>query len=1188
MVENFPNQGENKSGGEISDRQSPEQPTLPPTQQDNQPSDLPPTQSFSSLNGEENDAFDGSLVSDFEEPQTLDDLFPFTDSTGPYTDDEGDLEATIPPTAFSAPFENGYEDVNRAASSGVAPFIPEGLDESAFPAGTEDTSPSRRATRPAQHSNRSGDQDVLPQRVEETDLDATRVTPAAYQQAPTRAQEARQRYEDAIRGQTRSPGGHQSTQRISNGVRTVGPPVSQSAQRANTRAGRPTSGRPPVQASVDEIDPYQVKPPGSGRDDFLRFLGCAGRAFLGLVIVAILVFGAGATFAIVQYYTIARSLPDVESLRDNASQFETTRILDRNGSVLYELIDPNAGRRTFVPLERISPYLIAATIATEDKDFYSNPGFDPIGILRAFWQNYTSGQVVSGASTITQQLARTLMFSPAEASQRTYERKLREIVLAAEITRKYSKEEILELYLNENNYGNLSYGIQAAAESYFNTSADRLNLAQASFLAGLPQAPSVYDIFSNREDTLRRHKQVLVLTYELSRERNCIEISTGIQPVCVNAKEASDAAQEIEGYAFERPRGSFRYPHWINYIRMALEQQFDPQTIYRSGFTVYTTLDPNLQDQAQQILANQVGALAERNVTNGALVAIRPGTGEILAMVGSADFDNDAISGQINMSLIPRQPGSAIKPLTYLAAFEKGWTPSTLVWDVPTEFPPSADPFDTNPDYEPVNYDGRFHGPVTVRSALANSYNIPAVRALQFVGVNDDPNTPQQEGLVGIARRLGITTLTRDDYWLALTLGGGEVPLLEMTSAFSALANNGRRLPPVAITKIVDSSGTIVYEYRSPGGDQAVRAEHAYLITSILSDNEAREPMFGANSVLALPFAAAVKTGTTNDFRDNWTVGYTPDVAVGVWVGNADYTPMQGVSGVSGAGPIWADFIQFAEQALTGGNPASFTRPAGVIERVVCAISGAEPSEWCPSQYSEIFAADQPPLPAQDDLWKKANIDTWTGLEVSGECSGFGAEKFVINVNDFWARKWVEDTDEGRAWADSVGFEEPYLFVPERPCQGGDPRPNIYFAGLSEGQTITSSPLDIYAVVDVNTGSFGRYRLEWGEGGDPGEWKTLVEGLTNPLKSPDRLFTWDLKDIPAGEVSLRIYLEGENGRYADKRLKIKLQVPTPTPTQTPTATVTPTVTSTPLPSQTPTPSETPPAPTETPTATTGP
>ncbi|BAJ65076.1 transglycosylase domain-containing protein [Anaerolinea thermophila] len=1044
-----------------------------------------------------------------------------------------DEAPTLPPEAASEAPAIGEEDAH------LAPTIPPFLLES--------------------------DAEILPKRVEETDLEATQVSPSAYDlptlhaQRPATQEPPTQPFAVRVRPAAREPGS-----------RPTYPPRTPPPPPPPVRRERPSQPRP-----------VQPEEETGGRSPW----GCILQVVLGIIVLAIVLAGAVATFLVYQYFSIARSLPDISNLKERASQFETTRILDRNGNVLYEILDPNAGRRTYVPLKRISPYMVAAIIATEDKDFYNNPGFDPFGIARALWQNYTSGEVVSGASTITQQLARAILLSPEEAAQRTVQRKAREIVLAAELTRRYSKDEILELYLNEIYYGNLAYGVEAAANTYFGTSADKLTLAQASFLAGLPQAPSVYDIFSNREQALRRHKQVLVLMYELSREKNCIEVSNSVQPVCVDAAAATAAAQEIEAYNFQPPRNTIRYPHWVNYVRSLLEEQFDPQTIYRSGFTVYTTLDPNLQEQAQNIVAEQVRALSGRNVQNGALVAIRPATGEILAMVGSADYFNEGISGQINMALVPRQPGSSIKPITYLAAFEKGWTPATLIWDVPSEFPPSGRPDDPRDPYKPVNYDGRFHGPVTVRTALANSYNIPAVKALQFVGIYDDPNTPQGEGLIGMAKRLGITTLTRDDYGLSLTLGGGEVTLLEMTSAFGTMANAGRRMPPYAITRIEDYAGNVVYEHKAPPGEQVLRPEHAFLISSILSDNQARAPMFGTNSVLALPFPAAAKTGTTNDFRDNWTLGYTPDLAVGVWVGNADYTPMEGVSGVTGAAPIWAQFMQSAVPALTGGNPTPFVKPANVVERVVCAISGTEPSEWCPSQRTEFFAADQLPLPKEEDLWKRAQIDTWTGLRASAACSGFTAEKFVLNVTDKDAVRWIRETEEGQNWAESIGFSDDFFFIPERECKESDPRPNIYFAGLAEDQAILSAPLDIYAVVDA-TDDFRRWRLEWGLGSDPGEWKTLLEGMTSPVKTPDRIYSWDLQDVPRETITLRIYLESTEDGYAEKRIRLRIQAPTPTPTPTLTPTVTPTPTLTPTPTPTPPPTETPtPTPTETPVAT---
>ena len=406
-----------------------------------------------------------------------------------------------------------------------------------------------------------------------------------------------------------------------------------------------------------------------------------------------------------------------------------------------------------------------------------------------------------------------------------------------------------------------------------------------------------------------------------------------------------------------------------------------------------------------------------------------------------------------------------------------------------------------------------------------------------------------------------------------------------MTSAFSIFANDGKRIPPVAITKITDYKGNLVYQYTPPAAEQVIRPEHAFLITSILSDNEARAPMFGTNSVLNLPFPAAAKTGTTNDFRDNWTMGYTPDLAVGVWIGNADYTPMHDVTGLTGAAPIWSNFMQYAVPQLTDGNPTLFPRPQGIIEKVVCTVSGTEPSECCPQQRTEFFAADQPPLKKENDLWKKARVDTWTGLTASAECSDFTDEKFALNVEDPWALTWIKDTEQGRAWAAGLGFEWPITFVPKRECKASDPRPQILFAGMNDNQTITNNPLDIYAVVNA-TANFKSFRLDWGTGDDPQEWETLVDDNSNQYKNPERIHSWDLSEVPAGKVTLRLQARNTDGDlYAERRIHLNLNVPTPTPTATPTVTLTPTPTQTLVPSKTPLPSRhrcrAPPAPTKT-------
>ncbi|MDD2920896.1 MAG: PBP1A family penicillin-binding protein [Anaerolineales bacterium] len=955
----------------------------------------------------------------------------------------------------------------------------------------------------------------LPRRVTELDLEGTRVTPAAYE--PTSRQ-------------------------------------------------RPSTPPPPRQRF------------NFGRIDWRGSTGCVLRGLIISAFLFVIVGLCAGSYFVYQYYRIASTLPDVGDLRNRASQFETTRILDRNGQPLYEILDPNAGRRTYIPLINISPKLIAATIATEDKEFYSHPGFDLWAMIRALWQNYQSGGTISGASTITQQLARALVLSPDERAERTYSRKVREIILSAEITRRYSKDEILELYLNEIYYGNLAYGVEAAAETYFGKSAKDLTLGEAAFLAGLPQSPAVYDIYTNAQDTLIRQQQVLVLMFGLSVEANCIHVSNSLEPVCVDVDAARQAADEMKTYPYRAPSFDAKYPHWVNFVREQLEAQYDAQTIYRSGFVVYTTLDPVMQDKAQQLVSDQVAAMAENNAHNSALVSIRPSTGEILAMVGSPDFNNVAIAGQINMATSStRQPGSSIKPITYVAAFEKGWTPSTLIWDVPTQFPDGA-----NPPYEPRNYNGKFQGAMTVRVALSNSFNVPAVKALEFVGIYDDPNTPQKEGMIAMAERLGITSLTRNDYGLSLTLGGGDVSLMDMTSAYSVFANGGARVPPVAILKITDFAGNIVYEYKPQPGEQVIRAEHAYLISSILSDNDTRSWMFGRNSLLNLSFPVAAKTGTTNDIRDNWTMGYTPDLVTGVWIGNADYTPMVNSSGLSGAAPIWSQFMEFAVPYVTNGAPTPFAPPAGIVNKVVCRLSGTEPSNSCDDEYTEVFAFDQPPLPPGKDLIRRIKIDLWTGLQASDVCKGESEDKQVMNVSDKWAREWLK-TDDGRNWLDKRGLPLNPVFAPDRECAASDPQPTVEF-NLKDGESISSAPLDIKGTAFADKG-FKKWRLEYGAGANPDSWIFLNENNA-PVKN-DTLFLWNFSNIYDEVVTLRLTLVGENAEI-EKRVTIHLPVYEP-PTEIPPTEVPPTpIPPTDIPPTIPPPTEVPPTATPIPTDTPAP
>ena len=619
-----------------------------------------------------------------------------------------------------------------------------------------------------------------------------------------------------------------------------------------------------------------------------------------------------------------------------------------------------------------------------------------MGIVRVLWYAANEREFVAGGSTITQQLVRNLLLTN-ERTDRTFKRKVKEIILAYEITRRYDRSTILEMYLNEAYYGNLAYGVEAASQTYFGKSAQDLTLAEASFIAGLPQSPAVYDPFTTdgRTEALRRQKDVLRLM---------------VKQGDITQQEADAAAQQTAAYKFAPPRSDALKvaPHFVVYVRQLVEQQYGPEALYRDGLKVYTTLDPKLQATAEEVAREQIAKLQDKHVTNAALVALDAHTGEILAMLGSVDFYNKDIDGQVNVALRSRQPGSSIKPLAYVTAFQKGWTPSTLIWDVPTVFTNTY-----GQTYSPKNYDSQFHGPVTVRSALANSYNIPAVKTLDFVGL---------PAFLDNAKTFGITTLTRDDYWLALTLGGGEVPLIEMAGVYQVFANAGKRMPPVAIRQVTNAQGKVICQFTPPGqdskgvqpcqpspdtGKQVITPQHAYLITSILSDKRARCPAFGCPNSLELSVQpVAAKTGTTNDYKDNWTLGYTPDLVVGVWVGNSDNTPMKGTTGVTGAAPIWHNFLEKVTKTMPVKD---FDRPPGIVEKEICADTGTLPSEFCSQKTTEVFAEDQPPLGPEQDPHRPTCPDVPAGVALFGYP---GADAFV--------RAWAA-SPEGQKWAQARG-----------------------------------------------------------------------------------------------------------------------------------------------------------------------
>jgi 1A family penicillin-binding protein len=949
-------------------------------------------------------------------------------------------------------------------------------------------------------------------------------------------------------------------------------------QAASPPQPQPQRARPVPQPPPAKVMGHQQPTPKP--EPRRNWRGCMNRFLVITFLLGIIGFALSVAGAALGYSIVARGLPSPAELRARASTFETARIYDREGQLLYSLADPNMGNRTYVTLDNIALDLQNATIATEDARFYENPGFDVIGIGRAIVQAAQEREIVSGASTITQQLVRAVLLEEDERTQRTFNRKVREIILAAEVGRLYSKEEILELYLNEIYYGNLAYGIEAASQTYFNKSARDLTLTEASLLAGLPQAPALWDPYTAPDKALGRQTEVLNLM-----------VSSGY----ITLAEARAAQNEASLFVYEMRKApvTIRHPHFSLTVLQQAETLLGAQAIYRGGLNIYTTLDPNAQRLAEQAIVEQRGQINAAGANNAALISIHPQTAEILALVGSLDFNNEAISGQVNMALAPRQPGSALKPIVYLTAFEQGWTPATLIWDVPTAFPDG-----TNPPYEPKNFDDRFRGPLTLRYALGNSYNIPAVKALEYVGVCP---------FIARAQQIGITSLQDEgcqelgqprNYGLALSLGGGEISPLEMASSFAMLANQGRYQEPFTISRIEDNAGNVRYEHETAAPRQAARAEHAYLLSDILSDNNARTAAFGATNNLTIPgHRVAAKTGTSGttrfDVRDGWTIGYTPHIVTAVWVGNTDNQPVgEGQSGYRLASPIWNRFMS---QYLSSQAAVDFVRPPGVVDAEICLDSGARSGPNCPDRRRvERFAGDQQPLPHEDHFLVSEAVDLWTHLLANEHCDEAVYEANFVNLlvsgrenvqvrEQRDAAGWVQNTNEGRAWAERNNIGLPLQLPPEQECNANTPRPEVAISQPNQGDEVSG----IVEVRGTARGpNFAGYVVEWGISADPGGWGGVRERQPNQVED-GLLAQWDLSTIDAyGPLTLRVVIIGPDNPYTpdddpvlqEARVTVILLEPTPTPTptatETPTPTETPTVTPTPTMTLTPSPTAT--------------
>jgi 1A family penicillin-binding protein len=669
------------------------------------------------------------------------------------------------------------------------------------------------------------------------------------------------------------------------------------------------------------------------------------------------------------YWLIIKDLPSPTRLNDNA-RAQSTHIYDRNNNLLYTIYaDKN---QSFTPLNKIPKNLQHATIAIEDKDFYKHGAIDIRGIARAFYATIFKKDL-QGGSTITQQLVKTTLLTP----DRTIERKIKEILLAFATETLYSKDKILEMYLNQVPYGGTAYGVEAAAQTYFGKSVTQLDLAESAVLAGLPESPSVYSPFGTHPE-LAKKRQVEILNAMYAQKY-------------ITKKQRDDAIRQPLKY--QKISTAIKAPHFVLYVKDLLVRKYGVNKVEQGGLKVITSLDSKIQDFAELAVASEVAKLERFRVGNGATLVTNPATGEILAMVGSKDYFNEEDDGNVNVTLALRQPGSSIKPINYAVGLIKGYTASTPFIDQAVCFPNVG-----SPPYCPRNYDGKFRGVIQMRNGLGNSINTSAVQMLKLNGI---------DSMIATASAMGINSFKEPErYGLSLTLGGGEVTMLELATAYGVFANEGYRVDLHPILKITDNTGKVIEEYNPKENTfekkRVIPEGVGFIISDILADNNARIDAFGPNSELRIGRnPISVKTGTTNDYRDNWTVGYTKDALVAVWVGNNDNSPMGSiVSGVTGAAPIWNEIMSYLVKEK---KVEPIQKPKNIIQRVVCSTSGLIPPpdgtpDRCPVR-AEYFIKGTEPKQI-DPGRQKVFIDKGTGdLAKPGQLENI-EEKMEIVVTD--------------------------------------------------------------------------------------------------------------------------------------------------------------------------------------------
>lgn len=829
-------------------------------------------------------------------------------------------------------------------------------------------------------------------------------------------------------------------------------------------------------------------------------------AFGGFIGLLLMVFGVGILFA---WYAKDLPRPDKVQRREGLS----TVVLDRNGEKLYDIFEE--ANRIPVKWDEVPQYLKDATVAIEDKDFYRHQGLSMPGIIRGMLACVALRRC-QGGSTLTQQLIKNELLS----QERTLPRKMKEAVLAIQVERKYSKNDILLMYLNAAPYGGTAEGVKTAAEHYFDKDVKTLTLVESAILAGLPQSPSYYSPFTGDESAYKARTQ-----HVLRRMR---------EDGYITPAQEADAKKQLESVTFAAGDTGLRAPHFVAYIKELLIDRFGEKTVNAGGLTVTTTLDWKLQEAAQKAVKEEVEKAKKLKVSNGASIVMDPRTGEILAMVGSKDYAATDSSG-LKFNVVTqglRQPGSTLKPVIYAAALTKGYTASSMLMDVETKYP-SGDK--DKPDYNPKNYDNKYRGPMQMRFALANSINTIAVKTAALVGVKD---------ILKLGYAMGLTTWEPTDatlkrVGLSLPLGGAEVKMIDMAVAYSVFANDGKRPEPVAILKVTDSNGKTMYEYKATSPRAELEPDVAFVISSILSDNDARKEVFGTRSHLVIPGkTVAAKTGTTDDKRDNWTAGYTKSRVVVTWVGNNDNSPMSPTlaSGITGAAPIWNRIMR---EAIKDISDEPFEQPSGVIELEIDAYGGGLPFEDQPKRKEFFVRGTEPTGPAA--IYQKLKISRHDQNKLASPvevATGDYDEKLFIVIREEdpvsgdGKNRWQEGID---AWI--AGQDAKYKAPTETYSGGNSDQVVLQVKKPSDSQRIDNNNVEVEATA-VSTADIERFEI-------------FVDGNKVREKSNEKSINETI-NVANGSHIIKVKVIDKRGTSAERELKVGInqdyQVSSPTPT----------------------------------------